>query len=64
MAKLIVSTADCGPYSTSMECSCENIGTDCRTCMADTRCVWKKKSCRPAPSSINEKARNKIMLSE
>ena len=60
MAKLIVS---CTSTSPSVQCICENLG-DCTTCMADTRCVWKRKSCKQAPSPMPEKARNKIILGE
>ena len=46
------------------ECSCESVGTNCTSCMADARCVWKNSHCKEAPPSLTEVARNKIILSE
>ena len=65
MAKLIVSTTDCTSTPNSPECICENVGAgDCLTCMADTRCRWKKNACVHASKPMSEKKRNKIKLSK
>ena len=63
VAKLVVSSSDCTSTPNSPECICESLGTgDCLTCMADTRCKWKRNACVPVSKAISEVKRNEIRL--
>ena len=51
-----------GGESDSDECKCQKSGTDCSTCMAEDRCVWKSNTCKATKPSVTEKKRRRIKL--